>query len=374
MQPETILVRGVNWLGDAVMTTPALQRLREAHPNASISMLTPSKLKDLWLHHPDIDHVLAVEPRQNIFSVGRLIRREHFSLGIVFPNSPRSALELYFGRVRRRVGYARPWRSWCLTDAIPLPAARDQMRKRTVKEIQALIAAPNASGESKFDPKSHHIHNYLRIVESAGARPEPAPPRILVTDQEVDALKKKWHFYFSKGIATWFGLNPGAEYGPAKRWPAEHYIKAAIALSEKTGCSWMIFGGARDSALASGIAGEIEEALLQKKINAAVFDFSGQTTLRELCVLLKICSVVLTNDSGPMHLASALGTRVVVPFGSTSAELTGPGLPGSAGHALLRSTVPCAPCFLRECPIDFRCMREHTVDKLVSAALTLWNK
>jgi heptosyltransferase-2 len=136
----------------------------------------------------------------------------------------------------------------------------------------------------------------------------------------------------------------------------------------------MVFGGKGDSAFANKIGQAIDLALERSNMISAVHDFSGQTTLRELCVLLKMCSVVLTNDSGPMHLAAAIGVPVVVPFGSTSPELTGPGLPGSAGHALLKTTAPCAPCFLRECPIDFRCMREHTVEKVVSAALGLLNK
>jgi heptosyltransferase-2 len=136
----------------------------------------------------------------------------------------------------------------------------------------------------------------------------------------------------------------------------------------------MVFGGKGDRPLANKIAQAIDQALERSGMISAVRDFSAQTTLRELCVLLKMCSVVLTNDSGPMHLAAAIGVPVVVPFGSTSPELTGPGLPGTAGHALLKSTAPCAPCFLRECPIDFRCMREHTVDKAVKAAMGLLDK
>ena len=374
MQPEKILVRGVNWLGDAVMTTPALQRLREAHPGASITILTPKKLQDLWINHPDVDHVMPFEPGQGLFGVAKALRKQKFSLGLAFPNSPRSALELYLGRVSRRVGYARPWRNWCLTDAISFPAKVAGMRKRSVKEIKDLIAEPKAGRSNNFNLDAHHIHNYLRIVAAVGARPEVVSPRIHVTDAEVEALKEKWYAYFSKKNCVWFGLNPGAEYGPAKKWPAERYTEAAIALSQETGCSWMIFGGPGDSALGSKIAQEIEAGLEGQKIDASVWDFAGQTTLRQLCILLKICSVVLTNDSGPMHLAAALGKRVVVPFGSTSPELTGPGLPGSAGHALLKSTAPCAPCFLRECPIDFRCMREHTVKQVVAAALSVWKQ
>lgn len=103
--------------------------------------------------------------------------------------------------------------------------------------------------------------------------------------------------------------------------------------------------------------------------NPRVFNLAGATTLAELCAALKFCHVLLTNDSGPMHVAAAVGTPVVVPFGSTSPELTGPGLPGDARHRLLRARAPCSPCFLRECPIDFRCLTGITVDTVVKAVL-----
>ena len=102
---------------------------------------------------------------------------------------------------------------------------------------------------------------------------------------------------------------------------------------------------------------------------SAMFNLAGKTSLRELMSLLKACRVLLTNDSGPMHVAAALGTPVVVPFGSTSPELTGPGLPGDSRHCLLKSDAPCSPCFLRECPIDFRCMTGITVERVVEAVL-----
>ena len=370
-QPQKILVRGVNWLGDAVMTTPALQRLREAHPGASITMLTPAKLNALWSNHPDVDDVIAIEPGEGLLSVARRIRKRRFTLGVIFPNSPRSALELWLGGVHRRVGYAWPWRNWCLTDAIPPDPAKTQMRKRSVQEIQTLIAEPTLPGGRGFGSEGHHIFHYLRIVEAVGGQSTPVSPRIMIAESEVKALRQKWSVYFSKENVTWFGLNPGAEYGPAKRWPAEYYIEAALDLSKRIGCHWMVFGGKGDIALCSKITQGIQEGLESVNKVSEVHDFSGQTTLRELCVLLRMCSMVLTNDSGPMHLAAAIGVPVVVPFGSTSPELTGPGLPGSAGHVVLKSTAPCAPCFLRECPIDFRCMREHTVEKLVRAVLDL---
>src|SRR5262249_11278124 len=143
--------------------------------------------------------------------------------------------------------------------------------------------------------------------------------------------------------SSFLGLNAGAEYGPAKRWPAENFTAAAIAISRATKSSWLVFGGAADRELASRIAAEINSACPSE---SRAINTAGETTLRELCAGLALCSIVLTNDSGPMHLAAAVGCRVVVPFGSTSPELTAPGLPGSERHTILRAAgVPCAPCF-----------------------------
>src|SRR5574341_863356 len=113
-----IFIRGVNWLGDAVMTTPALRRLREARPDARISLLTPAKLAALWHEHPDIDEVLSFENNEGVFAIARRLRAEHFNLALVLPNSPRSALECFLARIPHRVGHARPWRNWLLTQAV----------------------------------------------------------------------------------------------------------------------------------------------------------------------------------------------------------------------------------------------------------------
>jgi heptosyltransferase-2 len=129
-----------------------------------------------------------------------------------------------------------------------------------------------------------------------------------------------------------------------------------------------LFGGKSDSDITAPIASALHAS------HVTCHDLTGRTSLRELMALLKSCRVLLTNDTGPMHVAAALGTPVVVPFGSTSPELTGPGLPGDLRHHLLKSTAPCSPCFLRECPIDFRCMNGLTPDSIVQAVLATQNK
>jgi heptosyltransferase-2 len=380
-QPGRILVRGTNWLGDAVMTTSALLRLREKFPEARITLLCPEKLRELWLNHPAVDAVISFAPGENVFAVAKKLRsfrtgttaREDggsstgnpltgFDLALVLPNSPRSALEVFLAGIPQRIGYARPWRNFFLTQTVAPRAGAVKMHKRTVEEIRRLISAEKIGNlKSEIGNAAHQVHEYLHLAAALGVNPEPLPPQLAVTTEEIEAAKKK--FGLANVSQPIFGLNPGAEYGPAKRWPAEKFIAAAKEIQKQTNCVWLIFGARGDAALASQIESGIRQSLF------AARNVCGQTTLRELMALLKVCRVLLTNDTGPMHVAAALGTPVVVPFGSTSPELTGPGLPGDMRHRLLKSDVPCSPCFLRECPIDFRCMHGISVEGVLEAVL-----
>jgi heptosyltransferase-2 len=384
--PRRILVRGVNWLGDAVMTTPALLRLRERFPAAHITLLCPSKLADLWQHHPAVDAVIPFSPDDSVWQVSRKLRHgrgpeilrgaeekfhagpvkipARFDLALVLPNSPRSALEVFLASIPQRIGYARPWRNFFLTQTVAPRAGAVKMHKRSVEEIQQLVASEKIGNrKSEIGNAAHQVHEYLHLVAALGANPEPLAPQLAVTPEEIAAAKTK--FGLDKVSQPVFGLNPGAEYGPAKRWPAENFIAAAKEIQARTNCAWLLFGGRSDTAITNQIGSAINNQ------QSAVFNLAGKTSLRELMALLKLCRVLLTNDTGPMHVAAALGTPVVVPFGSTSPELTGPGLPGDARNHLIQSDAPCAPCFLRECPIDFRCMNGISVERVVAAVLTV---
>jgi heptosyltransferase-2 len=363
-----ILIRGTNWLGDAVMTTPALLRLRERFPGAYIALLTPEKLMELWLNHPAINEIIPFVPGENVFSMGRKLRAGKFDLALVFPNSPRSAIEAWLAGIPQRIGYARPWRNFFLTKAITPRAGAVKMQKRSIGEIQRLINSPvegiqNSKLKIQNFP-SHQIHEYLRLAAVLGANPEPLPPKLFVAPDEIEVAKKK--FGLEKITQPIFGLNPGAEYGPAKRWPVERFIAATREIQQRTNCVWLLFGGNADALVANQI-----ESTQNSKLK--IQNLAGKTSLRELMALLKLCRVLLTNDSGPMHVAAALGTPVVVPFGSTSPELTGPGLPGDTRNQLLKSDAPCSPCFRRKCPIDFRCMNGISVERVVKAILEILN-
>jgi heptosyltransferase-2 len=370
---KKLLVRGVNWLGDAVMTTPALQRLREYFPTSQIILLTAENLAELWAHHPSIDSCLVFQRTENPWSVARRLRVEAFDAALVLPNSPRSALEVWLAGIPRRVGAAHSWRNWFLTCAVKPRANRGQMRKRSSREIRNLVANP-AAGLSPIERRSgsaaaHQIHEYLHLVAALGANPVALPPTLEVAAPEVHAARLKFLAELpaastpskAEGPPVWLGLNPSAAYGPAKCWPVERFAEVVRVVSQRRGRTfWLIFGRQEDRPICERVA---------QMSSGRAANLAGRTSLRELMALLKICSVVLTNDSGPMHVAAALGNPVVVPFGSTSPDLTGPGVPEDPRHRLLLAGAACSPCFRRACPIDLRCMTGITVDSVVSAVL-----
>ncbi len=395
-QPRRILVRGVNWLGDAVMTTPALMRLREHFPSALIALLTPEKLRGLWLHHPAVDEIITFTPEEGAWRIAQKVQvvmwpeskkqtvaesarraaeaispihRGAFDLALIFPNSPRSAIESWIAGIPRRVGYARPWRNFFLTNVVPSRPDAGQMRKRSVGEIKKLTSVlAGDPPRAVYSESGHQIYDYLHLVAALGANPEPLPTQLVVTPSEIKAAAQKFNLttQFTQDRPI-FGLNPGAEYGPAKRWPAQRFIAAAKEIQKRTKCFWVVLGAKGDALLAS----EIQSAISPNQSN--VVSLAGETSLRELCAVIKQCRVLLTNDTGPMHIAAALGTPVVVPFGSTSPELTGPILSPGARHQLIKSNVACSPCFLRECPIDFRCMNGIAVERVVEAVIKTQN-
>jgi heptosyltransferase II len=358
---EKILVRGLNWLGDAVMSTPALQRLRQARPSAQITLLTPEKLAGLWQDQPFLDRVLVFSESESVWQVSWRLRQENFTAAVAFPNSIRSALELCLAGIPHRIGLARPWRGLFLTQALLPRRDAVPMRKRSAREIRRLIA--DGAPPPAPLPAAHHIHDYLYLTAELGASLEPLPPRIFISDAQAAQLCQPLRLEIASGGRPWFGLNPGAEYGPAKRWPAKRFAAAAVMLQKQTNCRWLIFGGAGDKDLAEKVTTEIRYAGREAD---GVINLAGRTSLRELAGALKLCRLLLTNDSGPMHLAAAVGTPLIVPFGSTSPELTGPAFFPAA--QIVRSGAPCAPCFLRECPIDLRCLNDIPTAQVVEAA------
>ncbi|MGH7979883.1 MAG: lipopolysaccharide heptosyltransferase II [Limisphaerales bacterium] len=355
---KRLLVRGTNWLGDAVMTIPALMRLREKFPEAYIALVSPEKLRELWLHHPAVDEVISTRRREGPLAIAKKIRQANFDAALVLPNSPRSAMEVFLAGIPNRIGYAQPWRNFFLTQILERRASGVKMRKRTASEIKKLARTSPQTGtrNAPFLASAHQARVYLDLASALGANPEPLAAKLVVTPEEIEAAKKTFRFEDMAYKHPFFGINPGAEYGGAKRWPAEKFIATALGVRERVACNWLIFGGPGDKEIAEKI---------ERGIGSAIYNLAGQTSLREMMALMKMCRVFLTNDTGPMHVAAALAVPVVAIFGSTSPELTAPLAANASRVHILASDAACSPCFLRECPIDFRCMKGISVDCVV---------
>jgi len=226
------------------------------------------------------------------------------------------------------------------------------MHKRSARQIRHLTATPTQPATSSWPASSHHIFQYLHLLTALDLSPQPTPPRLEILAPELEAMKAQLGSPW-KEAPFWLGLNPGAEYGPAKRWTEDRFVQTAAILHRQYHCGWMLFGGSADVPLAQ----RIQQALSAQQIGP-ILNLAGQTTLRELGASMSLCRAILTNDTGPMHLAAAVGTPVVALFGSTSPELTGPkvGQGPDDPHQILRIPTPCAPCYRRECPIDLRCL------------------
>lgn len=376
-QYSRILVRGVNWLGDAVMSIPALVRLKEAQPQAAITLLTPAKIAELWENHPAIDALLAYQPNESALTVARRLRTNAFEAALILPNSFRSAWESWLARIPKRIGHAGQLRTWLLTTPLPQRPGYVRMVKRSRNEVLRVVEKAEAKGRmpqrKTYERASHHVFQYLHLAAALGADDAPLAPQLFPRAKDIEQFQMRFQVRQRPGKPI-FGLNPGAEFGPAKRWPVERFIAAGQQIQQLTGCQWLIFGGKRDVDLGSRVATALHAG---KGISQTdVINLAGATSLRELCAGVSLCRAFLTNDTGPMHVAAAVGVPVVVPFGSTSPELTGPGIPAVAPQGWLKADVPCAPCFLRECPIDFRCMRSISVEVVVkeflAAAQTNW--
>jgi lipopolysaccharide heptosyltransferase II len=356
MNPRRVLIRSVNWLGDAVMTMPAIQRLKEVHPQAHLAVLTAPKLADLWRLHPDVSEVIVHEPSNCPFVLFRQaseLRQGGFDAAIIFPNSWRSTLPIWLAGIPRRIGFRGHARAWLLTGALEESA---DYQTKPVMTPEAIRRFGNGASVAPDPPVfKHQVHRHLQLAAGLGADTAPCTPRLQLAAPPADALLPQ-----DKPLLA---LNAGAEYGPAKRWPLDRFIDVAKAIAERHDVRWVIVGGPKEAELGSQIAAALGEP---HAINLA-----GKTTLLGLCHALAQCRLLLTNDSGPMHLAAALGKPVVAIFGSTEPALTGPAVAGDSPHIILRRALPCSPCFLRECPIDFRCMTAITVEEVVRATETV---
>lgn len=320
-----------NWIGDLVMATAAVTDLRQHFPLAKITAMCQSNVAALLKNDPNIDEIYSfARPsgwihRIEHFDIIQEIRRGEFDLGFLFTNSFSSAWWLWRGRVKNRVGFGCNLRSWLLTKAISFP-----------KNIN----------------RQHLVLTYKELLKPLGIPLSNTSPRLYISNEEKLEAKE---LLALKGIpekAFLLGINPGAAYGSAKCWLPERFVEVSQKLLQRDDLYILYFG---DTAGASLVDSICEQLPKERIINLA-----GKTSLRELLALIGCCSLFLTNDSGPMHIAAALGIPLVALFGSTDDTRTGP----YSGGTIIHKHVECSPCYKRVCPIDFRCMKQISVDEV----------
>lgn len=334
MPGERILVAGPAWVGDMVMAQSLFMTLRSADPDAAIDVLAPAWSGPILARMPEVRRHLPLPAGHNEFAfatrrrLGRALRAERYDRAIVTPRSWKSALAPFFSGARTRTGYRGEWRYGLLNDIRPLDRS---VLRQTVQRYVALGLPRDAP------------------------LPPPIPqPRLAVDAARADALVESLKLGRGRAVV---GLLPGAEYGPAKQWPPGHYAALARRLAARGRDCWVL-GSAKEAALGEAIAAQS---------GGAARSLCGATTLADAVDLLALCEAVVTNDSGLMHVAAAVGTRVLAIYGSSSPDYTPP---LSDRARVFRTGIECSPCFARTCRYGhYRCLHEVSVDAL-EAALT----
>jgi heptosyltransferase II len=321
-----ILIRATNWVGDAVMCLPAVHAIRERFPEAHISILAKPWVADLYAQGRLVDDVIpyTASSLADKWRLGRSLRSRAFDCAILLQNAFEAAVLVWLARIPTRIGYDRDGRGFLLTQAVPVPKTGEIPR--------------------------HERFYYLELLRRAGwidHLPEAVP-------------MIRWHRPSACASPT-IGVSPGAAYGSAKRWLPERFAEAAVRLARERGASISLFGSKDERGLCEQVA-----ALMN---GVSVTNYAGQTTLAEFIDLAAACELFLTNDSGAMHIASALGVPTIAIFGATDDIATGPTGPQAR---VVREPVECSPCLLRECPIDHRCMTRVSTGRVVQEALSTW--
>jgi heptosyltransferase-2 len=318
--PDRLLVRAPNWLGDVVLSLAAVRDLRRAFPQTRIEVLARTSVAGLYGAVGEVD---AVRESGGWRADARGLRGA-FDAAVLLPNSFGSALAPFLARVPERWGYATDGRGLLLTRAPRVPR--------------------HVRGRSQ-------VYYYRAMLAGLGLDVTSPPDTSLVCPP---AWAEKASALLGEG--EWIGVAPGAAFGSAKRWLAPRFAAATDRLAERLGAQVAVLGTASERALGEEVAAGLA---------APARVLCGQTALPDLVGVLSRLRLLVTNDSGPMHVAAALGVPLVAVFGPTDWRETAP-----VGEArrLVREPVFCSPCGLRECPIDHRCMKSVTVDRVVDAA------
>ncbi len=337
-----IVVRGTNWVGDAVMTIPALRELRRIFPDAFITLHTRSWAQGIFQDTDFIDEILPFEREKTSLKTtlaqAKIWREKKFDLAVLFTNSFESAFLAKLGKVPRRFGYGKEARSFLLTDAVKMPVWKNERHEifyylNLIAEIEHKFFGTKTFLESEprfeLDVSAERREKALKILEESG----------------VELMKKTVAFV------------PGSTNSRAKRWQTESYAKLNDRLQNELNTNVILIGAENEL----GVSLEVYE-----KSEVKPFILTGKTTLAEVVSILSVCEMLVSNDTGPAHISAALGTKTLVIFGPTNPNTTQP-----FQSQIIKKDVDCAPCMLRDCPIDHRCMTRILPDEIFEKVVSM---
>jgi len=319
---KRLVILAPNWLGDAVMALPAIADVRRGAKDAVIAVAARAAVAPIFRLVPEVDEVLTIQ-RPGWFALGTDLRSKAFDTALLLPNSLNSAVTVFRAGIRDRWGYRTDCRGRLLTRAVQPPAGL------------------------------HQAEYYQQLVHALGFPNGPLEPRLPVPNTARDAASNLLSSGGWDRRTPLVAMAPGAAYGGAKRWPPERFAALASDLATD---------GVRAAMVGSGADRHTADEV--KVREPKVIDLVGQTDLLQLAGVLALARALVTNDSGAMHLAAAIGTPVTAMFGPTDERAT---RPLGDGHTVVTASVWCRPCMLRECPLDHRCMDGINTARVIAA-------
>lgn len=334
-----ILVIGPSWVGDMVMSQSLYMALKAQHPHCEIEVLAPAWCKPILERMPEVNQAIDMPvghgslDLKKRWKIARSLKKNRYTHAIILPNSAKSALIPFFAGIKQRIGWKGEFRYGLLTDLRP--------NKRIFQYMVERYVALSSPAE-----------NMLSQVSLNTCR----QPKLSVNEASQSTAMLRLQLHNQRKV---FGLCPGAEYGPAKRWPDEHYSKVAQQVIIDGGQVWL-FGSAKDKEVTQKIKQSLPEPLQQH-----CFDLAGETSLIEAVDLLAACHTVICNDSGLMHVSAAVGCNIIAIYGSSSPEYTPP---LTNNLQVMHTDIECRPCFKKNCPLSHqKCLTELDPNLIIEA-------
>ena len=338
LEADNILIRGTNWIGDAVMTLPAVAAIRSTFPRATITMLAKPWVADIFRLCPDVDDIMIYERPgvhdgpTGILRLAGELRKRAFDAAILLQNAIEAAIIALLAGIPVRAGYNSDGRGMLLTHSV--------QRTKAIREV-------------------HQTDYYLEMVKALGCRPAGREAVLTLGKDDERLAGELFAGYGLQDRRLLVGMAPGATYGPAKKWFSERFSLVADRLVDRFSAKIVLFGSSDDHDTAFAV---------QVRAKYPMVDLTGKTSLREAMALMSRCRLFISNDSGLMHVAAALGVPTVAIFGSTNPATTSP--PGQ-NNVIIHKDVACSPCLKTDCPTDFQCMDLIGVDDVYEAAVRL---